>query len=238
MKIINVIMFTAMVVMNYLANALPINGKTTGQISAQYDNLFVPAGITFSIWGVIYLMLLGFCIIQFRSQNKALVESVGWAFAISCLFNSLWIIAWHYDKLPISLILMIGLLAILIYINIRLKDTTFVFAKAAFGIYLGWICIATIANVAALLVNYQWGAWGIAPQIWTIIMIAIGLSIAIIAMYKMLNPFIGLSIIWAFAGIMINRINDVSTIAYSALIAMILLAVFTIWLFFKKSSVY
>ena len=234
MKIINVIMFAVMVAMNYLANALPINGKTTGQVSAEYDNLFVPAGITFSIWGIIYLLLLGFVILQFRGQNKEMVEKIGWAFAISCLFNALWIIAWHYNKLPVSLILMLGLLAALIYINIQLKSTSYVFAKAAFGIYLGWICIATIANVAALLTSINWGGWGIDAHLWVIIMIAIGLSITAITLYRLENPFLGLAIIWAFAGIMINRINDYSSIAYTAIAAMVIMAAVTIYVFVKK----
>lgn len=234
MKFVNLILFAIMVVVNYLANALPLNGKTTGEVSAAYENLFVPAGITFSIWGVIYLMLLGFIIIQFKEQNKLLIESIGWAFAVSCLFNALWIFAWHYEKLPLSLIIMLGLLAVLIYINMQLKGTSFVFAKAAFGIYLGWICIATIANVSALLVSYNWGGWGIDGYIWAIIMIAIGLSITALTLYRLENPFLGLAIIWAFAGILINRINDCSSIAYTAIIAMIIMAAVTVWVFLKK----
>ncbi len=237
MKIINIVFFAVMVVMNYLANALPINNKTTGEVSAAYDNLFVPAGITFSIWGVIYLMLLVFCILQFREQNKAVINIIGWAFAVSCILNSLWILSWHYEKLPISLVIMIGLLASLIYINYQLKDSQFVFAKAAFGVYLGWICIATIANVSALLVGYNWGAWGIDEKVWTIIIIIIGLAITASALYKLENPFLGFAVIWAFAGIMLNRINDHTIIAYTAIAAMIIMAAITIFVFFKKPLV-
>ncbi len=237
MKIINVIMFVVMIAMNYLANALPLNNRTTGEISEQYSNLFVPAGITFSIWGVIYIMLLVFCIIQFLSQNKALVEAVGWAFAISCFMNALWIVAWHYDKLPLSLIIMIGLLATLVYINFQLKGEPAGLTKAAFGIYLGWICIATIANVTALLVKYNWGGWGIPEVSWTIIMIFAGLAITAVTLYRLNNPFIGLAVFWAFAGIVIKRMGDTTpAIAIVAASAALIMAALTVWMFIKRTN--
>ena len=236
MKLINVILFTVMVVANYLANAIPLNDKTTGQLSEQYSNLFVPAGITFSIWGIIYLMLLAFCVIQFQSQNKAVVESIGWAFAISSLLNALWIFAWHYEKLPLSLLIMLGLLAMLVYINLQLKNEPAGFIKAAFGIYLGWISIAAIANVTALLVNYNWGAWGISEANWAIIMVFAGLIITALTLYRANNPFLGLAVIWAFIGIVLNRQNDYPAIAIAALIAMLIMAVFTAWVFIYRTK--
>ncbi len=230
----NLIFFALMVMMNYLANALPLGGKTTGALSAQYPNLFVPAGITFSIWGVIYLMLAAFVVLQFREQNKAMVEAIGWAFALSCLLNALWIVAWHYEKLPLSLLIMLGLLAVLVYINLQLRGQPMGLSRAVFGIYLGWICIATIANVTALLVHYNWGGWGISEEAWAIIMILAGLLISGFAIYRLENPFLGLSVIWAFAGIVINRQGDYTSIATSALAAAIVMIIFTIYFGIKK----
>ncbi|MFW5725747.1 MAG: hypothetical protein ACOCX0_04800, partial [Bacteroidota bacterium] len=152
LKIVNVVTFLAMVFTNYLANALPINDKTTGQLSAQYPNLFVPAGFTFSIWGIIYLLLTIFVVIQFFENNKPVVRAIGWAFALSSLFNTLWIVAWHYERLPLSVLIMLGLLVCLVYIGLQIRTLPVGIIKAAFGIYLGWISIATIANITALLV--------------------------------------------------------------------------------------
>ncbi len=233
MKYINLLLFGAMVFMNYLANALPLNGKTTGALSAQYPNLFVPAGITFSIWGIIYLMLGLFVILQFREQQRPVVEAIGWGFAISCLLNALWIYAWHYEKLPLSMLVMLGLLAILIYINYRLSDFQPGIVKAAFGIYLGWICIATIANATALLVSYNWGGWGVSEISWAIIMVLAGLVITAFALYAVKNPFLGLAVIWAFTGIVINRQTDYPAIATIAWIAIALMALVTIWGFWQ-----
>ncbi len=229
MKILNIVFFALMVVMNYLANALPLGGKTTGALSAQYPNLFVPAGITFSIWGVIYLLLAIFVVLQFREQNKAMVEAIGWAFALSCLLNALWIVAWHYEKLPLSLLIMLGLLAVLVYINLQLRGQPLGLTRAVFGIYLGWICIATIANVTALLVNYNWGGWGVPEAAWAIIMIVAGLLVTSLALYRLQNPALGLAVVWAFAGIVINRQGDYPAIAITAAVAAIIMATFAIY---------
>lgn len=234
MKYLNLLLFAGMVVMNYLANALPINGKTTGELSNAYPNLFVPAGVTFSIWGVIYILLLIFCVVQFTTSHQAVISRIGWLFGISCIFNALWIVAWHYERLPLSLILMLGLLVSLVWINIFIKDMPFGFFKAAFGIYLGWICIATIANVTALLVTAGWGGFGISEETWTIIMILVGTLVVALTIWRLDNPFIGFSVVWAFIGIMIKRQADVRSIFITAAVAMLLVAVVLILTFVRK----
>jgi hypothetical protein len=235
-KYLNIIMFIVTIGMNYLANALPLNNHTTGQLSDSYPNLFVPAGVTFSIWGVIYLLLAGFCTLQFMGSGKTITGDIGWLFTASCVLNALWIVCWHYEKLPLSLIVMIGLLITLIYINIILSDLPSGIIKASFGIYLGWICIATIANVTALLVHYRWNGFGISEVNWTIILISAGALIAALTLLKLNNPFIGLSVIWAFAGIMLKRKEDYRSIVITALIALIVVAAVTLWGFITKAS--
>jgi len=234
-RYINILLFAVMIVMNYLANALPLNNRTTGQVSDSLQNLFVPAGITFSIWGVIYLLLMAFCIIQFTATGKPVSMQISWLFAASCLLNALWIVAWHYDRLPLSLIIMVGLLVVLIWINIIIKDLPFGLIKAAFGVYLGWICIATIANVTALLVKYNWNGFGISGEAWAIVMIATGAVIVVAALWRFNNPFIGLAVVWAFAGIMIKRQDDYRTIFFTAAVAMVIVAVVLILGFMRKT---
>ncbi len=235
-KFLNLFLFIGMIVMNYLANALPLNNKTTGELSDSFPNLFVPAGITFSIWGIIYLLLALFCIAQFKESNKGIAEQIGWFFAVSCVLNGLWIVFWHYGKLPLSLIVMTGMLVSLIYINILIKDIPFGLIKASFGIYLGWISIATIANVTALLVFYDWSRLGISEETWTIIMIAAGVIITTLTVYRIQNPFIGLSVIWAFAGIALKRQSDIKPVFIVALIALSIVAIVTVWGFYRKST--
>ncbi len=231
LKIVNLVFFGIMVFMNYLANALPINNKTTGQLSDQYPNLFVPAGITFSIWGIIYLLLLLWVIVPFFQQGRELSQRIGWLFALSCLLNGHWIVAWHYEQLPLSLVIMLGLLITQVLIMQKIMPTAGILDKAAFGIYLGWICIATIANVTALLVNYNWGGWGLSPQIWTILLISVGVGITLFTMLRFNNPYVGLVVIWAFAGIVLARFGNNSPIVGTAFVAMGVILVFTILVF-------
>jgi hypothetical protein len=236
-KYINVVLFAGMLVMNYLANALPLNNKTTGELSDSFPNLFVPAGLTFSIWGVIYILLLLYVIFQFKDSNALTVSKISLAFGITCLLNALWIVFWHYGKLPLSLLVMAGLLASLIYINIAIRDLPFGIIKASFGIYLGWICIATIANVTAVLVTSGWNGFNISQEVWTIIMIAVGTLLVALAIYRLTNPFLGLAVVWAFLGIAIKRQDDYKTILITAVIAMVVISGVTIWGFMRKNIV-
>jgi TspO/MBR family len=234
MKYINLVLFAGMIVMNYLANALPLNNKNTGELSDSFPNLFVPAGITFSIWGIIYLLLMIYCVVQFTGNDQTTISKISLAFGVSCVLNALWIITWHYGKLPLSLLVMAGMLISLIYINMAIKDIPFGIIKAAFGVYLGWICIATIANVTALLVNNNWNGFGASQELWTIIMIAIGALLVSLTIYRISNPFIGLSVIWAFTGIIIKRQDDYRSIVIIAFVAIAVVSVITLYGFFRK----
>jgi hypothetical protein len=237
-KYLNLFLFGGMIVMNYLANALPLNGKKTGQLSDSYPNLFVPAGITFSIWGVIYLLLGGYCIIQFRGADEAVLVKTGLLFGITCILNALWIVCWHYEKLPLSLITMIALLITLIYINTEIANLPYGIIKAAFGTYLGWIYIATIANATALLVHYHFTRFGISEERWTILLILAGAVITALSIYKLRNPFIGLSVVWAFTGIIIKRRHDYRLIVVASLMATTVVTLITIWGFFRDKTVW
>lgn len=234
-KYINIVLFAGMLLMNYLANALPLNNKTTGELSDSFPNLFVPAGLTFSIWGVIYLLLLVYCVVQFTGSGRVVISDISWLFGISCILNAIWIIFWHYGKLPLSLIIMIGMLVTLILINISIRELPFGIIKATFGVYLGWICIATIANVTALLVNLKWNGFNIQQETWTIIMIFIGAVLIGLTVYRLKNPFIGLAVVWAFIGIAIKRQDDYRSIFISAIIALSLVALISLWGFLRKA---
>lgn len=139
----NTVLFAAMLTVNMLANLIPLNGKTTGEVSEIYSNLFTPAPITFAIWAVIYLFMGAFVIWQWAGKTSGeYVRSVGIWFALTCVFNTAWVFAWHYDAILLSMIFIAGLLLSLIMINVRLKvpDDVFVariIAKDGFEIYFG-----------------------------------------------------------------------------------------------------
>ena len=129
---------------------------------------------------------------------------------------------------------MAGLLVSRIRINLQLKDLPMGLPKAAFGIYLGWICIATIANVTSVLVDAGWGGMGISQQAWTIVIIAVGAMIVALTILKINNPYVGLSVIWAFAGIILKRSSDYQGIVIAAACGILLVAVFTLMGFLGK----
>jgi tryptophan-rich sensory protein len=233
-KILSALLFVVMIYVNYLANSLPINGMSTGAVSNAYPNLFAPAGLTFSIWGVIYLLWGIACVMFFFDGNKEILQKVSWLFIISSALNCLWIFAWHHQKFGLSVIIMLLLLASLIIISIRLAPLPNSIIKAGFGIYLGWICIATIANITIFLVSLNWGGFGISQEIWTTAMITIGLAISIAAVYKFENPFIAASVIWAFIGIAIKQHGNSQTVFITAIIAAILFAGLMVFYVVKK----
>jgi hypothetical protein len=212
-----IITYLGMIIVNGLANALPIGGRDTGQISNNYPNLFAPTGLTFAIWGLIYLLLAGYTIYQsglFQKDHGAsqekLFQKVNIPFIISSLANIAWIFAWHYQIIPLSVILILVILISLIKIaNIlrheKLSLQEKLLVRLPFSLYFGWITIATIANITILLVSLGWNGGGIAPAIWTIIILLIGAAIGSIrTIYDQSVPY-GLVLIWAYLGIWLKH---------------------------------
>lgn len=214
-KLINILGLLVVLVVNYLANALPLNGKNTGELSDQYVNLFVPIGLTFAIWGVIYLLLLVVVGAGAIRKENALRDA-DWWFAWSCLLNAGWIFAWHYEWLMVSVVIMLLLLHSLVTINQRLMGSGDSLTRLTFGIYLGWICVATVANVTALLVANRWSGFGLSDSFWTVSMIGVATVVVSVTIWVLKNPFLGLSTGWAFLGIALKRHLDYPVIAWVA----------------------
>ncbi|MGV3528644.1 MAG: TspO/MBR family protein [Flavisolibacter sp.] len=216
--IFNILVFAFVVVMNTLAVTLPLNNKTTGELSDQYPNYFTPAGFTFSIWGIIYLLLFGFIVYQavvlFSGKGAAAkVSRITPLFILNGLLNGAWIFAWHYEQVTVSLFIMLGLLITLIAIHNRLglslpwqPFSEKIFLDIPFSIYLGWISIATIANVAVWFTNEGIKPLNIAEVTWTIIMIIVGTLLALLMLWLRRNLFYSLVPAWAFYGIMSKRL--------------------------------
>jgi hypothetical protein len=209
-----VLTILATIVINVLANALPINGLNTGQISDRFQVYFVPAGYVFSIWGVIYLGLIAFAIFQAlpsQRENPRLRAS-GWWISLGGLANSAWIFLWHYEQFPLTLIAMLVLLTTLIVTYLRLGigrtavSTAEIWAaRLPFSIYLGWITVATVANVTTLLDYLKWDGFGIAPEIWMGIVLAVVLAIAALMNFTRRDVAYAAVILWALAGIAVKH---------------------------------
>ncbi|MGE4453635.1 MAG: tryptophan-rich sensory protein [Sphaerochaeta sp.] len=208
MSVVVAITYIAMITVNSLANILPIGGMGTGEVSDSYPNLFAPAGLTFSIWGVIYLLLALHTLYQFKEHD----ESIQIIFSISSIINVLWIFAWHYHKIALSLILMLILLVCLIRINdlIDLGATdrrSYVLLALPFSVYLGWITVATIANVTTLLVSVGFSGWGISEPLWTAIILVVGAGIGLLWALRRRDKAYLVTLIWAYSGILNKHIS-------------------------------
>lgn len=214
LKIFNVLALLLVIVVNFLANALPINGVTTAAISNKYYNEFAPANITFSIWAVIYSLIIGVMIWQFIGQNhlkSIAVKEISIWFIINCVLNTVWLYAWHHESFDMTLLLMLGILLTLVHINkIEYEDLSEHtpnkwLLQSAFGIYLGWICIAMIANFTTFLVSLHFNRFGMSDTFWTGSMIGVGSITAALLVVRFKNIFIGLAVIWALIGIVIRQ---------------------------------
>ena len=211
-RILTLVAYMVMVGVNFLAMYLPLGGKTTGEISDNYPNLFAPAGYAFSIWGLIYLLLAIYVIYQFKRGDDILAGKVNRIFILNALLNAAWIFAWHYDIIWLSVIIIIGLLISLIRIADILRKSTLTerdlrLVGLPFSVYFGWITVATIANITVFLVSLGWGGFGLADSFWTVVVLLIG---ALIGSWRMLkDKFIsyGLVLIWAYGAILFKHVS-------------------------------
>ncbi len=201
-------------VVNTLANALPLNGLNTGEISDRFNVYFVPAGYVFSIWGLIYIGLIAYTVFQAlpSQRNNPRLRSTGWWVVLGGLANSIWIFLWHYEQFPLTVIAMLVLLGTLIITYLRLgigRASVSLAEKWAvripFSIYLGWITVATVANISDVLDYIKWNRFGIAPEIWMGIILAVVLAITLAMIFTRRDTAYTLVILWALVGISIKH---------------------------------
>jgi hypothetical protein len=203
LKIISVLTFLSMLVVNYLANSLPIGGNTTGDISGKYQTLFTPSGFTFSIWGLIYILVSVFVVMLFVNPSDTLSQnetSILILFNVVNVFNVLWLLSWHNDKILLSTIVMLGLLVSLLWI-LTLVTKTHVLSYATFSIYAGWISVATIANIAILITKYDISFFMNYERSWFYIILGVSFIIGLYMVVKERNYYYGAVFLWAYFGI-------------------------------------
>lgn len=233
---LNILAAAIAITINILANALPINGQNTGEISDRFQVLFVPAGYVFAIWFLVYVGWLGFCAYQAlpAQRDNPRLQRIGYLFIANCAANSLWILAWHYNQLALSVLIMLALLASLIAIYLRLDTGRSqasarerLLVDAPFSVYLGWISVATIANVTDLLWDWGWNGWGISPEVWAATMLFVALLLTGLMLITRRDVAFALVFVWAAVGIAVKQssVALVSNAAWGvALLALIALA--------------
>lgn len=208
------IIYFVMIATNAAAVLLPLNGMTTQEVSDSYPNLFAPAGLTFAIWSVIYLLLAGFVLYQWLKpgagsilSNPAVGNRVRNVFIVSSILNSIWLVAWQYLQIDLSVVIMLVLLVTLTYVNRVLVNEPltkrdYVFIRLPFSVYFGWITIATIANITAFLVDKNIAFLQDNQVFWTVAVLIIGLLIITTTILRNRDIAYGLATLWAYYGIL------------------------------------
>ena len=250
LQIVNGVALVSTVIMNYLSNTGLMNNTTIGKISDGLQTLFTPASYAFSIWGVIYLLLLGFGFYQGRSlfvkvRDDDFILRIGYWFVVSCIANSCWIVSWVYGYTGGSCffigLLLLSLLKIVWNNRMELWDapiSVVVFLWWPFVIYSGWVTVASIANVSTYLVKIDWDGFGMSPAMWTIIMIVVATMINLVITWKRNMREFALVGAWALIAIGVANQDTEIIVAYASFVAAGVLLLSSVFHAFKNRALH
>lgn len=209
----------AVIVVNIMANILPLNGKKTVEIMNSLPVLFIPASYVFFIWIFIYAFLTvwiyGFYHNRQKQTKGTLLNGRTLLFITSSILNIAWFFLWHFRFFDFALLAVIALLGVLIALYFTYpKNENKLFGRIPISLYLGWIITAFIANVDYVLTLHEWSGWGISTSLWTVIILTLVTAIALHFMYHYGDVFLNLVFMWVFVGIAV--INGIDSLFISA----------------------
>ncbi len=207
--ILMTIAFLAIIAINALANILPINGQTTGEISNRLPVLFIPAGYVFSIWSVIYILLAiwiaGFWI-RYKKEKELPSRAISLYFILSAAANITWLFLWHYEYFAWSIAAMLLYLGSLILLYLQYGNNERKFTeRLPISVNMGWISVATITNISYVLTYYNWGGWGLSNELWAVIMLTVATALALHVRFHHSDIPFTLVFVWAFIGIAVKH---------------------------------
>lgn len=207
--ILMTIAFLAIIAINALANILPINGQTTGEISNRLPVLFTPAGYVFSIWSVIYILLAiwiaGFWI-RYKKEKELPSRAISLYFILSAAANITWLFLWHYEYFACSIAAMLLYLGSLILLYLQYDNNERKFTeRLPISVNMGWISVATITNISYVLTYYNWGGWGLSNELWAVIMLTVATALALHVRFHHSDIPFTLVFVWAFIGIAVKH---------------------------------
>ncbi|PKH08794.1 tryptophan-rich sensory protein [Planomicrobium sp. MB-3u-38] len=207
--ILMTIAFLAIIAINALANILPINGQTTGEISNRLPVLFTPAGYVFSIWSVIYILLAiwiaGFWI-RYKKEKELPSRAISLYFILSAAANITWLFLWHYEYFAWSIAAMLLYLGSLILLYLQYGNNERKFTeRLPISVNMGWISVATITNISYVLTYYNWGGWGLSNELWAVIMLTVATALALHVRFHHSDIPFTLVFVWAFIGIAVKH---------------------------------
>jgi len=230
---------------NVLASTLPLNGQNTGEISDRFQVFFVPAGYVFAIWGIIYIGWIAFTIYQFLPAQKEnpRLQRLGYLFALSGIFNAAWLFCWHYNQFGLSVLVMLTLLGLLIasYLKLNIGRTTVSVAEKwcvdiPFSVYLGWITVATVANITDYLYLIGWNGFSIAPQVWAVIMLIVASLLGVAMAVTRHDSGYVFVLVWSFVGIAVKQ-SAAPLVANSAWVLALVAFGLAVFAIFKRRQI-
>jgi len=230
------------IAINVLENTLPLNGLNTGEISDRFDIYFVPAGYVFSIWSLIYLGLLAYTVYQAlpSQRENQVLKKIAPFYWLGSLANIIWLFMWHYEVFGWTLPFMVLILISLLLINRNLSGQEGFnkwLVKLPFSIYLGWISVATVANVSQWLYYFSWNGWGLDPAIWGVIMLGVASLLGILMAWLENDTAYGLVLIWAFIGITVSQ-ADTASVVTAAWVGVGLIGISLLGSIYKFKKIY
>lgn len=227
-QLTNVIGIALTVAVNAAAVALPLNGISTGELADRFPVLIQPAGWAFSIWSLIYAGLIAYAVYQALPSQRTspILRRIGWLVPLSCLANIGWLYLWHYEFASLSIIAMLALLASLaaIYVRLgpartRLSGPARLWVAVPFSLYLGWITVATLVNVAVVAYDQQLAVVTENREGWTIVLLAVAAAVAVTVSVRRADiAYIGV-IVWAVAAIIARNDGRPLVVAAAVLTA-------------------
>ncbi len=235
----NIVAFIAVIIVNWAAMALPLFGRDTGEISDLYPTAITPAGYAFSIWGIIYSLLIGFIVLQALPRNAKQLEisRIGPWFIISSILNITWLVLWHALQITASVFVMIALFISLLIIYLRTRSSERqgtwamrVFVSGTWSIYLGWISVAMIVNISVALFNLGWDGFGLRPDVWAMILLGIAGLLSWLMGRKFNDPFYGLVIAWASIAVSVQHNEAYPTLALVGYVIAILIIIHAVYI--------
>jgi len=248
LQIANGIALVFTILFNYLSNTGVFNGKTIGNVSDEYHNLFTPAGYAFSIWGLIYILLFAFVIYTGRSlfkpeknESETFVNRMGWWFVVSCIANCLWIVTWLYGYTGLSvLVLAAAFISLMVIVLEALKyyrgSAEKWFINIPFQIYAGWLSVALIAAAASWLQKIGWEGFGLSEEAWTVIMITVAVAVHLFMTWQKRALAFALVAVWALVAIAVSNHDINYTVYAAALVAALIIAVSSVIFLLKRRA--
>lgn len=227
---LNTLTLLATLLVNYLYGSGTMDAPSVGAVSDRYPTLITPAGYAFSIWGLIYIMLIAFTAYQWYSWSKKRPEEsvrpAGIWFSLANIFNGLWIFAWVNEALALSVIIILLLLFSLLQLVIRLRLEVWdaplriiLFVWWPVCIYTGWVVVATVTNISVYLASLGWEGAPLSANLWAILVIAVAMAVYLFLTYARNMREAALVGVWGLSAIAYKQWGEQEAVALAALLA-------------------